>query len=116
MSMSASSRPDPRTIDPAVVALLDQALERHGLGEGEAAARLYAEVLEFEPDSPLALHNLGILRAGEGRMDEALDLIGRAVGADPASADARCNLGSLLAGAGRVGAGQEGPQIAPGVR
>ncbi len=60
-------------------------------------------MLALEPDSPLALHNLGILRAGDGRNAEALDLVARAVDADPASVEARCNLGALLSAAGRTG-------------
>lgn len=79
-----------------------RALERHGAGDAAEAARLYADVLQTDPDHALALHNLGVLRAAEGRVEEAMALIGRAAEADPSSVEAHCNLGLLLAGAARV--------------
>jgi protein O-GlcNAc transferase len=81
--------------------LLRDALASHGRGDLDAAARLYAAVLDQAPGQAVALHNLGILRAGEGRAEEAVALIERAVEADPTSPEARHNLATLLTGLGR---------------
>ena len=89
-----------RAADPGP--FMTRALERHGAGDAAEAARLYAEVLETDPDHALALHNLGVLHAAEGRIDEAMALIGRSAQADPSSVEAHCNLGLLLAGTARV--------------
>ncbi len=80
---------------------LAEALAAHARGEAEAAAALYARVLEREPDEPTALHNLGILRAAEGRAEEALGLIRRAIEAAPGTPEAHHNLAALLARFGR---------------
>ena len=85
--------PEPRA---EIEALLQEALSRHGRGEVDGAAELYAAALQAQPDHPLALHNLGVLRASQGRTTEAIELIRRATQADPASAAAHANLGALL--------------------
>ena len=84
--------------DPAVEfeALLQEALARHGRGDADGAAELYAAALGVDPAHPLALHNLGILRAAQGRAADAVELIRRATLADPGSAAAHANLGALL--------------------
>ena len=84
--------------DPAaeLEALLQEALARHGRGEAESAAQFYVAALGVDPEHPLALHNLGILRAAQGRPAEAIELIRRATLADPGSAATHANLGALL--------------------
>ena len=85
---------------PDVEAVLQDALARHGSGEADGAAQLYEMALSVQPDHPLALHNLGVLRAAQGRTMEAIQLIRRAALADPGSASAHANLGALLLGQG----------------
>ena len=81
--------------------LLDDALGAHARGEAEAAAGLYAAVIDREPAHATALHNLGILRAGQGRAEEALGLISRAIEAEPGTPQAHANLAALLQRLGR---------------
>ena len=82
--------------------LLQDALARHGQGEVDSAAVLYAAALQVQADHPLALHNLGVLRAAQGRTMEAIELIRRATQADPGSAAAHANLGALLLAQGQA--------------
>ena len=81
--------------------LLDDALGAHARGEADAAADLYAAVIEREPGQATALHNLGILRAGQGRAEEALGLIRRAIEAEPGTPESHANLAALLQRLGR---------------
>ena len=92
---------DTDSADPE--ALLQEALARHGRGEVDAAAELYAAALAIDHEQPLALHNLGVLRAAQGRAPEAIELLRRSAAADPASAAAHANLGALLLVQGLLG-------------
>ncbi|HWE44625.1 MAG TPA: tetratricopeptide repeat protein [Caulobacteraceae bacterium] len=88
--------------ESSAASLLDDALSAHARGEADAAADLYAAVIEREPAQATALHNLGVLRADQGRADEALGLIHRAIEAEPGTPEAHANLASLLQRSGRL--------------
>ncbi len=65
-------------------------------GRIEAAAELYARVLEQVPDHADALNFLGVAKFQLGDRQAAADLIGRAVALKPNFAGAHNNLGNVL--------------------
>ena len=78
---------------------LGYAAHRQGrLAEAEA---VYQAVLRRSPDTPDALHLLGLVRLQQGQPQEAAELIGRAVGLNPRAPAMRVNLGNALSAAGR---------------
>ncbi len=79
---------------PAVNALLEQAVTRHRGGDLAAAAALYAEILAREPDHLDAVHLSGLIAHQNGDHERAVELITRALEIDPGFADAHNNLGN----------------------
>lgn len=61
----------------------------HDFAKAEASFR---EALKYEPNSALALNNLGSVLNEEGKFDEAIPLLEKAVASDPTFALARNNL------------------------
>ena len=78
------------------------ALRYHHAGQLEQAEALYRQVLAVQPDSPDALHALGIVTGQRGRLDEAIDLMRRAIASRPDFPDALINLGGIYKAVGRV--------------
>jgi tetratricopeptide (TPR) repeat protein len=76
--------------------MLRRALRAHEHGEFDKAERLYAAVLEAQPDHFDALHGLGLLNYRRGRLDAALALIQAALKADLAHADGFSSLGLVF--------------------
>ncbi len=62
---------------------LELAREHHEAGRVDAAAAIYREVLEHEPNHADALHWLGLAELQNGKSALAAELIGRAVMANP---------------------------------
>jgi tetratricopeptide (TPR) repeat protein len=67
-----------------------------------SAATLYRDSLAKNPDSPLALNNLGTILANTGEPREAIALLEKALQLDPNYVEAHNNLGAALARNGRV--------------
>jgi Tfp pilus assembly protein PilF len=63
---------------------------------------LWRHALSIEPDSAIALNNLGVVLTQAGRMDEAAITLERALAVDPTLADAHNNLGVIRATQGRL--------------
>jgi arylsulfatase A-like enzyme/Flp pilus assembly protein TadD len=72
--------------------------QRHDLAGAESALM---EARRVEPDNPVIVANLGILRAEQGRLPEAIDALRAALAADTNLHQARFNLAIALAKAGR---------------
>ncbi len=70
-------------------------------GQAEQADRLYARVLERNPQSIEALSHLGMRAFGGGQVDAAVALLERARDADARDANTRRNLGVVLRALGR---------------
>ena len=86
---------------PALAAVLKQAMELHQAGRLDDAAILYRQVLERDARHFDALYCLGMIQAQTGRNDAALELIDAAVKSNPGSARAYLGLGNVHAAAGR---------------
>jgi predicted O-linked N-acetylglucosamine transferase (SPINDLY family) len=108
---------------PTVAEVLQIGVDLHQRGRFDDAARIYGQVLAFDPDQPDALHLLGMLASGQGAYQRAVHLIGRAVAAAPDNAaymvswaDARHHAGRPLPEATSgyrraVGLGASGPEV-----
>jgi len=59
-----------------------------GLGEDSAAAEDFRRALDLDPERPITLHHLGVLRIIQRRYDEALRWLDSALSVEPAFADA----------------------------
>jgi tetratricopeptide (TPR) repeat protein len=76
--------------------LLARARRAHERGELDLAERLYAALLERDPNHVDALHLLGLLNYQRGRLDAALALINAAVALDRTRRAALSDLGLVL--------------------
>lgn len=81
---------------------VDLALEHHIAGRLPEAESIYMQVLEKEPDHPVALHFLGVIAHQVGKNDIAVDLIGKALVIKPDFAEAYTNLGVVLDAQGKL--------------
>ncbi len=64
---------------------LREALRFHGAGDRPRAMKIYASVLEAEPENVNALHLLGMALHEQDRHSEALELLRRAIAARPSA-------------------------------
>ncbi len=88
-------------MNPAVQALLQEALTAINQGDNARARRKLDKVLRREPRSVDALNLKSIIAKREGDLVSAEQLMRRALAADSRRADIRANLGNLFAGLGR---------------
>jgi tetratricopeptide (TPR) repeat protein len=72
---------------------LSEAMDYHGRGELDRAARIYESALAEDPDEPDALQLLGLISLQRGDAHRAIALIGRAVALRPNEATFHANLG-----------------------
>ncbi len=79
---------------------LTAAMAHHQAGRFGEAERLYREALATSPDSPDALHLLGVLRARKGAHSEAIDLIRKAIALQPNTSGFHINLARARKSAG----------------
>ena len=75
---------------------LSGALTLHRTGRLDEAEAAYRRILRGEPESPVVLNHLGLLRHQRGDTVGALSLLRRAVAASPRSASCRLHLGLVL--------------------
>jgi predicted TPR repeat methyltransferase len=85
-----------RESDPAIADDLARAQELHRTGRLDAAAALYAEILERAPDHPLALDRLAAIHARQGRAEAARALYRRALELVPNNPVLHLGLGQTL--------------------
>jgi Flp pilus assembly protein TadD len=72
---------------------LTAAMDYHGRGDLDRAARIYESALAEDPDEPDALHLLGVVALQRGDAGRAVELIGRAVSLRPTVAIFQADLG-----------------------
>ncbi len=87
---SASPSPGQQTL--AIQESIDLALQHHNAGDLLKAEGLYQQVLQADPNQPVALHLLGLIAHQAGKNDIAVDLIGKALAVNPDFAEAHSNL------------------------
>lgn len=81
---------------------LGAAIHRHERGRLAEAETIYRQILEQEPDHPVATEKLGVLYMQVGRAEVAEKLLRKVVAQRPDYADAHSNLGVVLASTGRL--------------
>lgn len=84
------------------VSLFRQAVLSHQQGKLAEAAQLYLTVLQLEPESVEAHHNLGTALVQLNRLEEAKTHFETAIAIRPDSAEAHNNLGNVLAHLNRL--------------
>jgi tetratricopeptide (TPR) repeat protein len=80
---------------------IQRAMEFHNAGDLSSAENIYNQVLQTEPNHPIALHLLGVIAYQVGKHEIAVELIGKAVTVQPNYAVAHCNLGNALGQLGK---------------
>jgi len=81
---------------------IDLAVQHHNEGRLSQAETIYNQILQSNPDQPIALHLLGVIAHQTGKNDTAVDLIARALALKPDSAEAHSNLGTALQDLGKL--------------
>ncbi len=81
---------------------LELAVQHHSAGRFPEAEQIYRQVLQIEPEQPIALHLLGVLALQVGNNEAACDLIAKAIAIKPDYAEAHNNFGLALQGLARV--------------
>ena len=77
------------TIQQAV----DLAVQHHQAGNLPEAESIYQQILQAEPNQPVAMHLLGVIAHQSGKNDIAVNLITKALAIKPDYAEAYNNLG-----------------------
>jgi tetratricopeptide (TPR) repeat protein len=81
---------------------IDIAVQYHQSGDVSKAVDIFQQILQADPNQPIALHFLGLIAHKIGESDRAVKLIGDAIKIKPDYADAHCNLGGVLKGLGQL--------------
>ena len=81
---------------------IDLGVEHQNAGRLPEAEGIYQQILQADPNQPVALHLLGVIASQVGKNDIAVDLITKALAIKPDFADAHGNLGISLKALGRL--------------
>ena len=87
---------------PDIQQAINLALQHHNAGRLPEAERLYQQILQADPNQPVALHMLGMIAHQVGNSDHAVDLITKALTIKPDYVKAHSNLGNALKELGRL--------------
>ena len=94
--------PSPGQQSPTIQQSLELAVRHHNAGDLAKAEGIYQQVLQADPNQPIALHLLGVIAHQVGKNDVAVDLIGKALAIKPDYAEAHSNLGVALQKLGKL--------------
>jgi len=97
--LETNNLPEQQTL--TIQQAIDLGVEHHNAGRLPEAENVYNQILQAEPDQPVALHLLGVIAHQVGKNDIAVDLISKALAIKPDFAEAHYNLG--LTGTGAIG-------------
>ena len=97
MKQPMSERPQEEMIQWAI----DLAVEHHSAGRLTQAESMYKQILQADPNQPIAIQLLGVIAHQLGKNDIAVDLIRKALAIEPTYAEAHNNLGLALQTLGR---------------
>jgi tetratricopeptide (TPR) repeat protein len=81
---------------------LDLALQHHTAGDLPKAESIYQQILQADPNQPVALHLLGVIAHQLGKNDIAVEFITKALTIKPDYAEAYSNLGLAFHGLGNL--------------
>ena len=81
---------------------LDLAVQHHTAGRLPQAESIYQQILQTDPDQPVALHLLGVIAHQVGKNDIAVNLITKALAIKPDHAEAHYNLSNALRDLGKL--------------
>ena len=81
---------------------LELAVRHHNEGRLPEAGSIFQQILQVDPNQPVALHLLGVIAHQVGNYDTAVDLITKAIDIETDYADAHSNLGNALRELGRL--------------
>ena len=87
---------------PAIQQSLALAVRHHNSGDLLKAEGIYQQILQADPNQPVALHLLGVIAHQMGKPDIAVDLITKATAIKPDYAEAHSNLGAALRNLGKL--------------
>jgi len=82
--------------DRTIQQSLDLAVQHHSAGRLPEAEGIYRQILQADPNQPVALHLLGVIAHQAGKNDIAVGLIGKALAINSDYAEAHNNLGLAL--------------------
>ena len=97
---AASRSPEKQTL--TIQQAIDLAVQHHTAGRLPQAESIYQQILQADPNQPVALQLLGVVAHQERKDDIAVDLITRALAIKPDYAEAHSNLGNVLQHLGRL--------------
>jgi tetratricopeptide (TPR) repeat protein len=81
---------------------LDLAVQHHNAGRMPEAENIFQQILQIDPNQPVALHLLGVITFRAGEHDLGVDLITRALAIKPDYVDALFNLGTAFQKQGKL--------------
>ncbi|MGB3637839.1 MAG: tetratricopeptide repeat protein [Rivularia sp. (in: cyanobacteria)] len=91
-------------LESNIKSLLQIAVQKHNLGQLEAAIEYYQKILKLKPDYAEVYSNLGVLLKQQGNLSAAVDSFQKALKIKPDLVEAYCNLGSVLKKQGNLSA------------
>ena len=81
-------------VQPQIQQGIKLAMQHHGAGRLLQAKNIYQQILQTDPNHPVALHLLGVIAHQLENYDTAIDLISKAIAIKPDYAEAHYNLGN----------------------
>ncbi|MED5396544.1 MAG: tetratricopeptide repeat protein, partial [Pseudomonadota bacterium] len=97
-----SASPSLKQQAPTIQQSLDFAVQHHTAGRLPEAESIYQQILQADPNQPVALHLLGVIALQVGKNDIAVDLITKALAIKPDYVEAHNNLGLAFQGLGKL--------------
>ena len=98
----AGTSPPEADIPPEVLALIAEARDQFVRGNFSAAEKLYQQFVELQPNSVVALANLGVTQFRQGKLTAAQLALEKAIAADPNDAFTLTTLGAVMIEQNRI--------------
>ena len=98
---AGASQPE-ADIPPEVLALIAEARDQFVRGNFSAAEKLYQQFVELQPNSVVALANLGVTQFRQGKLTAAQLALEKAIAADPNDAFTLTTLGAVMIEQNRI--------------
>ncbi|MCZ6862206.1 MAG: tetratricopeptide repeat protein [Alphaproteobacteria bacterium] len=87
---------------PGIQQSIALAMQHHNAGDLLKAEDIYRQILQVDPNQPVALHLLGLAAHQAGKNETAVELITKALVINPDYAEAHSNLGLALQNLGQL--------------